>query len=402
MPRSRSVHSVKQQLLAKAREAALAAIQTYNNPLVRFKSETFIVLMVIAWTYLLHAYYRSIGVEYRHYHQKATRRRFIRTKDGSYKYWELVSCLECEQCPLDEPVRKNLLFLLGLRHEIEHHMPPRLDDEMSSRYQACCVNFNQYIKSLFGDRYGIDRFLSYSIQFVRLTPEQVTLEPGEDIPSNVRSYIARFDEGLTQDEFDSPQYALRFIFMRKLTGSKGQADQVIEFVPPDSPVAEAANKAYVVVKETEKPKYRPKQVVQKVNDEGYTWFGMGQHTELWKRFDARKEGTGYGTFVAGGEWYWYDKWVDEVRAYCRREAKRRENDAKTTAYKPGQIIAMMRNEGFARFNMQDHTELWQGMNARREDSPFGATLSDGKWYWNDRWVEAVREHCTGRGHWCEE
>ena len=51
--------STKGQLLEKSREAALNAVQTFNNPLTTFKTETFIVLMVIAWMYLLHAYYRS-------------------------------------------------------------------------------------------------------------------------------------------------------------------------------------------------------------------------------------------------------------------------------------------------------------------------------------------------------
>lgn len=393
MKRRRGVHSVKEQLLSKAREAALSAIQTFNNPLIRFKSETFIVLMVIAWTYLLHAYYRSIGVEYRHYDQKAKRRRYKRTKDGSYRYWELMSCLECDRCPLQEPVKQNLLFLLGLRHEIEHHMPPRLDDYMSGRYQACCVNFNDAIKSLFGEKYGIDQFLSYSIQFVRLTPGQVTLVPSEELPSTLRNYIARFDESLSQQNIESPQFALRFFFMRKLTANRGQADRVIEFVPPDSPVAEAANREYVVVRETEKPKYRPKQIVEMMRDEGYTWFGMGQHTELWKRLDARKGGTGYGTFVAVGDWYWYENWVDVVRQHCCQEACRREQDAQVVAYHPGDVVAMMRSEGFVWFSMYHHTKLWQRLDAKAEGSDYGAILSDGRWYWNDKWVCVVREHC---------
>jgi hypothetical protein len=36
--------------------AALAAVRTYHHPRARFKSQTFIVLMTIAWTYLLHGY----------------------------------------------------------------------------------------------------------------------------------------------------------------------------------------------------------------------------------------------------------------------------------------------------------------------------------------------------------
>ena len=55
---------MKAELVRKSREAALNAVQSFNNPLTTFKTETFIVLMVIAWTYLLHAYYRQNGVEY--------------------------------------------------------------------------------------------------------------------------------------------------------------------------------------------------------------------------------------------------------------------------------------------------------------------------------------------------
>ncbi|MBI3463555.1 MAG: DUF3644 domain-containing protein [Planctomycetes bacterium] len=39
-------------------EAALGAIRVFNDPLTKFKSQSYIVLMVIAWTYLLHAYYQ--------------------------------------------------------------------------------------------------------------------------------------------------------------------------------------------------------------------------------------------------------------------------------------------------------------------------------------------------------
>ena len=70
MARKRS-GPVKKQLLQKSREAALNAVQTFNNPLTTFKAETFIVLMHIAWTYLLHAYYRHKGIEYRYYKKGA-------------------------------------------------------------------------------------------------------------------------------------------------------------------------------------------------------------------------------------------------------------------------------------------------------------------------------------------
>lgn len=318
----RRIRSVRGQLLHKAREAALTAVQAFNNPLMTFKSETLIVLTTIAWTYLLHAYYRKHGIEYRYYEQKEERRRFLKTKDGAIRYWELQRCLDCQQCPLDEPTKKNLQFLLGLRHEIEHHMPPQLDDYLSARYQACCVNFNDYIKQFFGDKYGIDSFLSYSIQFVRLSSEQVTLAPTEEIPANVRKYIARFDELLSEDELNSRRFALRFFFVRKIASRRGQADQVIEFVPADSPLAEDINRQYAALKEVEKTKYRPKQVVQMMRDQGFPRFSMHHHTQLWKTMDANNPGKGFGAAVAGRDWYWYQRWVDAVRAHCIEDGER--------------------------------------------------------------------------------
>ena len=103
--------SVKKELLFKSREAALNAVQTFNNPLTTFKTETFIVLMVIDWTYLLHAYYRQEEVEYRYYVMGPRRRKFDRTKSGAFKYWELEHCLNEARCPLDRPTKSNLRFL---------------------------------------------------------------------------------------------------------------------------------------------------------------------------------------------------------------------------------------------------------------------------------------------------
>ena len=67
--RVRRLFSVSDELVGKSRESALAAVQIFNNPLITFKSEMFIVLMNIAWTYLLHAHYRKKGIEYRYFEQ---------------------------------------------------------------------------------------------------------------------------------------------------------------------------------------------------------------------------------------------------------------------------------------------------------------------------------------------
>jgi hypothetical protein len=44
----RRFHSVAIRLVTQSQDAALSGVQVFNNPLIRFKSETFIVLMNIA------------------------------------------------------------------------------------------------------------------------------------------------------------------------------------------------------------------------------------------------------------------------------------------------------------------------------------------------------------------
>ena len=113
----------------------LTAVQIFNNPNIQFKSESYIVLANIAWTYLLHAYFRSNKIEYRYYEQHGQRKKFDKTKRGAYKYWELERCLNDDNCPIDNVAKSNLKFLIGLRHEIEHQMTTRIDNYLSARFQ---------------------------------------------------------------------------------------------------------------------------------------------------------------------------------------------------------------------------------------------------------------------------
>lgn len=320
MARKRRVFSVSRELVSKSQEAALAAIQVFNNPSVTFKSETFIVLMMIAWTYLLHAHYRKRGIEYRYYKQRSKRRVFQRTKEGNYKYWELRRCLEEAQCPLDNETKKNLVFLLGLRNEIEHKMCPELDNYLSARYQACCMNYNDYLRQLFGKKYGIDQFMTYALQFAQLSEEQITPAREGDIPSNVRAYMTRFDDQLTEQELNSPRFAYRLIFVRKLAGKPGQADSVIEFVKSDSEFAKTVNKNYWVLKEVEKPKYLPGQIVQMMQEKGFVKFSIHRHTQLWKKMNGKNPAKGHGVMVAK-TWYWYERWIGVVLQHCVENRK---------------------------------------------------------------------------------
>jgi len=321
--RKRTIGSIRSELIVKSKEAAISAIKVFNDPLITFKGETFIVLMVIGWTYLLHAYYRSKGIEYRYYRRGPKRRIFDKTKRGSYKYWELERCLNDKHCPLDHGTANNLRFLIGLRHEIEHQTTRSLDTYLSGRYQACAMNYNDYLKKLFGKRHGIDRQLAYSIQFLEISEEQIRYRKHEEhIPKRLLTYIADFDGALTHEEYNNPRYSFRMLFKRKLVNRPGQADRVIEFIDPDSELAKTIDKEYWVKKEVERPKFRATEVVGAVNKAGFKKFRVNpEHVEMWKREDAKDTAKGYGTEIQG-QWYWYENWIERCIELCRAAGDR--------------------------------------------------------------------------------
>ena len=116
------------ELLIKAREAMIAAVHIFNSAGLHFRAELFIVTAVIAWTYLLHAFLRREGVDYRYYRTVKGVRTVEKTKNDADKYWELGKCLRSNRCPVARGVKQNLEFLLTLRHEIEHRSTTRIDE----------------------------------------------------------------------------------------------------------------------------------------------------------------------------------------------------------------------------------------------------------------------------------
>ena len=315
--RIRTVKSRKIELLVKSRESMLSAVQIFNNPNIQFKSETFIVLSNIAWMYMLHAYYREKGIEYRYFDPLEKKRRFHKTKRGAFKYWELERCLNESKSPIDKTTSSNLRFLIGLRHEIVHQMTSKIDDYLSARFQSCCLNFNHYIKKLFGEKYGIDKHLSVSLQFSTIDEEQASkLREFSDLPANIASYINEFDREIPDSMYNDIRFSYRVFYVPKTANRKGQADKVIEFIKADSPEAQGLNKEVILVKEKEKKKHLPKSIVNLMNSKGYTKFNMHNHTQLWKKEDGKNPKYLYGVDVQGA-WYWYDKWLHIVEHHCK-------------------------------------------------------------------------------------
>lgn len=157
--------SISNELLEKSKEAMVSAVQIYNNPLIKFKSEMFIITSIISWTYLMHAYYRKKGIDYRYFRMQGKQKRYDRTKNGAYKHWELERCINEKSSPLDNGTANNLRFLIGIRHEIEHQKTDRIDEYIGAKLQACALNYNRELVKMFGKKHSIRDNLSLAIQF---------------------------------------------------------------------------------------------------------------------------------------------------------------------------------------------------------------------------------------------
>lgn len=299
------LHLKGDEILVKAREAMIAAVHTFNSAGLFFRAELFIVTSVIAWTYLMHAYYKREGVDYRYKKAGVVQK----TKHGADKYWELGQCLSHGGCPIEKGVVDNLNFLTEIRHEIEHQSTDRIDDALSAKLQACCINFNDAIKTLFGKEFALEKRLPIALQFVTFDGGQRASLVGQDLPPNVATAMDDFHNGLTDAEQADPKFRYRVAFVPKVAGKASKSDLAVEFVKAGTP--EAENVERVLLKETERPKYRPTEIVAKAKAAGFAQFTIFDHTQLVKQLDARNPGKGYGVEVAG-QWYWYDGWFDKV------------------------------------------------------------------------------------------
>lgn len=312
------------ELLIKAREAMIAAVHTFNGAGLTFRAELFIVTAIIAWTYMMHAWFKREDIDFRHAKNVSGQKVFTKTPSGAYKYWELGQCLKHPRCPVEQGAKDNLTFLLELRHEIEHRSTNRIDDAISAKLQACCINFNDAIKSLFGAQYALERRLPIALQFVTFSPDQrAILKKASGLPCHVEAMMNGFEGRLTEEQQADPRYAFRVFMVGRTANRAPSSDLAVEIVPAGSEVDEKFN---IALKEVEKKKYLPGEIVKQMKAEGWNRFTMASHTQLWKRLDAKNPSKGYGTIAVGNTWCWYETWLNRVREECEQHRDRYRRD----------------------------------------------------------------------------
>lgn len=287
--------------LVRSREAMLLAVQTFNNPLILFKVELFAVLSNIAWTYLLHEYY--------------DRKRVQIINDEGYALL-LSQILQRDDCPLAEDVIKNISSVKLLRDEVEHKLLKSLGRTFYPLFQANCLNFENALVKLFGEKMALSESLTYALQFSRLSMEQLSLVQKYDLNQEVESIDARIEQelGITGNEGLSYKFKVNYSLEKSV---KGDANIVFTRTNPNG----TAHQVLVdKVASDELWPFKPTRVVQLVRERTGADFTSHHHTLAWKKMGVRpRQGANkpastnkkYCTFhVAHNDYTYSAAWVD--------------------------------------------------------------------------------------------
>lgn len=313
-------------LIEKARDSATQAISTYNDPRSIFRTGNFSVLMIIAWTALLHAYFEKNKTKY-FYKKNQYRYEII---DGEKKAWDLHKCVS-EIFEENDPVRKNIELFIRLRNKIEHRNLPGLDPELVGESQALVLNFEEWIAEEFGEEYSLLDTIFVPIQ---LTSTQRSL-PKTKIEKNILQFIQTYRNVLEANVINSQKFTFKAYLVPKIGNHRTSSDMAIEFVKYDESNPEEMekyNKAIVAIKEKAVPvanlnHYKPTQVLEKLAEHGFSknphW-----HTTMWRRYKVRPGGnatnksdckTDYCVYDSAHSDYLYtDAWVELLIAELQK------------------------------------------------------------------------------------
>ncbi len=289
--------------LIRAREAMILAVQIFNSPTFCFKSEVFSILTNVAWTYLLHEHYLRKGVK-------------IEKKDG----WTLAlsEMIERPDCPVTEGTKNNLRALKLIRDQVVHKMLGRADRKWFLLFQACCLNFDRVLCELFGDKLSLSQELSFSLQFCRMSIDQLAVVNRYEIPPHINALDANIEKGMTEEQLNDLDFQFRVAYTL-VSASKGKAH--FEFLRPDTAEGREIRNVLVNFKPADDMyPYKAHVVCRLVKEQTASQFTSYNHVQAWHKFKVRPrvgskkpENTNKDFCIyhsAHGDYTYSQKWVD--------------------------------------------------------------------------------------------
>lgn len=286
------------KLLEKSKDSALLAVEIYNKPRTEFKTGGFVVLMHIAWTSLFHAIFERDRIMYYYKKNKV----HYETIDGDYKAWELSTCLKKYGTTIDDPVKKNLQFLIKLRNKIEHRFAPMLDQDIFGECQANLINFEQFLEEEFGEKHTINENLVFSLQFSHILHKKqhksLRVKQTKDY-KELKGFVDTYRAKLDKNTLNSMNYNFKVYLLPKVGNHKKSSDFTLEFIPYDIKNKEEMNeynKFLVAIKEKKilldglTPSDVANAVYEALKDdmpEEWIFNASSHHAKCWRFYEVR-------------------------------------------------------------------------------------------------------------------
>lgn len=283
------------QLVAACREAALAAIRVYNDPTAGFRTETFTVLMIIAWNGLCQAMLHRRDIDYFEYDDNGDQVLIDGRPKARDPAWLVGRALEGGD---KAAMRANIDFFLGLRNLISHRYLPAVDTAVVSEAQALLLNLEKMLVEQFGTNARLGNRLAVPLQlseFHETTAMKSIKDLQARLPPDVVDFLDRHRKDLPEDIVRSSEYALQIFFVPVAANRERAAEAVVRFVKPGALTQELEEMLQQIAVVT-KPKQvsvashdlmLPSEVVRKVAAQLPQRFTMDTHTRCWKYFKVR-------------------------------------------------------------------------------------------------------------------
>lgn len=286
--------SVEYLLVAKARESALAALRAFNDPSSGYRTEQFILLMVIAWNSLMQAILERDGVDY-----------FDRDDDGEVKTVDdrprvrdtdaLVDLVGDDRLPAS--AAENLRYFLRLRNRIAHRYLPALDAPTAGHAQSMLINFENLLVQEFGTEAALGDELYLPLQIGKFQREPELKRIQAQLPLDVIEFLDRERREVPEEILGDTRYCMRIFFVPTTANRERSADAAVTFVNPNEVSEEliaALPHATVVTKSkrvavASDDLMRPTEIVEQVSKRLKVRFTMDTHTRSWKHFKVRPQ-----------------------------------------------------------------------------------------------------------------
>lgn len=285
---------------ASIAEACLAA-RLYNDPAEERSFEGFVVHMHLSWLYLLHAEFTRDGKDFR-YHRKDSPR-LLEKIDGEPKRWELARCA-VERWTVEDPVRQNIEFFIGLRNKIEHRYASKgnlaLSVTLGGYAQALILNYEEELVGQFGETVSLATRLRFPVFVGSFTDqgETVLRRLRKSLPAPMRTFIAEHEAALPTAVANDQRYEFRLRVITELAPRDPEA-LAIQFTRYDDmtdgqkeSIEQLGRKGLVIVREQKRSVVnldllKPREIVLEVATQIPFVFNMAHFIRAWQALGVR-------------------------------------------------------------------------------------------------------------------